>query len=108
MNNKIIETLDLTNCKSSLEMHERIKKAFDFPECYGENWDAFIDFMKSECDANIIIVVGCNTVSKKLIPYVGKMKELLEREKTHRMKFGEKLEIIYRDAEDIDIDQYKF
>lgn len=108
MNNKIIETLDLTNCKDWYDFHERIRIAFDFPECYGKNWDAFIDFMKSECDADIIIIVGCNTISKKLISDVEKMKELLDREKMRREKHGEKLEMIYRDVNDTDIKQFKF
>jgi RNAse (barnase) inhibitor barstar len=31
---------DLTGCKFLGELRQRIKKAFDFPDWYGENWDA--------------------------------------------------------------------
>ena len=42
MEKKII-TLDLTGCKYLGELHQRIRIAFDFPEWYGENRDAFWD-----------------------------------------------------------------
>lgn len=35
--------LDLTDCRYLGELHRRIKVAFDFPDYYGENWDAFYD-----------------------------------------------------------------
>ena len=47
---KIIE-LDLTGCKTLGELHERIRVAFDFPEWYGKNWDAFHDFYGANWDA---------------------------------------------------------
>ena len=50
--------LDLTGCKSLWDIHERIRKAFDFPEWYGKNWSAFWDLLWSECDANRVISGG--------------------------------------------------
>ena len=41
MDEKKVITLDLTGCKYLGELHERIRAAFDFPEWYGANWDAF-------------------------------------------------------------------
>ena len=41
MKEKKIVTLDLTDCKYLGEIHQRIKKAFHFPDFYGENWSAF-------------------------------------------------------------------
>ena len=41
---KIVK-LDFTECKNYLEFHERIRKAFDFPDWYGKNWDAFWDLL---------------------------------------------------------------
>ena len=61
---KIIE-LDLTGCKTIYEIHERIRVAFDFPEWYGENWDAFRDLIRTDCDAQKVIVKGENTLSPK-------------------------------------------
>lgn len=41
MKKEKIVTLDLTGCKYLGEIHQRIKKAFDFPDFYGENRDVF-------------------------------------------------------------------
>ena len=42
MSRKIKEiNLDFTGVKTLWELHERIRVAFDFPEWYGKNWDAF-------------------------------------------------------------------
>ena len=41
MEEKKTITLDLTGCKYLGELHERIRIAFNFPEWYGANWDAF-------------------------------------------------------------------
>lgn len=58
MKEKKIVTLDLTDCKYLGEIHQRIKKAFHFPDFYGENWSAFWDLLRSECDADKVIIVG--------------------------------------------------
>ena len=65
MEQKKIITLDLTDCKYLGEIHERIRVAFDFPEWYGANWDAFWDLLRSECDADELKIIGINTLSKK-------------------------------------------
>ncbi|MBE6762826.1 MAG: hypothetical protein E7553_00520 [Ruminococcaceae bacterium] len=54
---KIIE-LDLTNCRTLYDLHERIRIAFDFPDWYGKNWSAFWDLLWSECDADKVIIRG--------------------------------------------------
>ncbi len=61
---KIIE-LDLSGCKTGYELHERIRMAFDFPEWYGKNWDAFHDLLRTECDADKVVIKGINTLSQK-------------------------------------------
>ena len=75
----------------------RIKKAFDFPDFYGENWDAFWDLLWSECDANKIVVIGEKTVSKELIPSVEMVNKILQELKEDRKKYGDELEIELRD-----------
>ena len=35
--------LDFTECKTLGEVHQVLKKNFDFPEYYGENWSALWD-----------------------------------------------------------------
>ena len=62
---KTIE-LDLTGCKYLGEIHERIRKAFNFPEWYGANWDAFWDLLWSECDANKVIIKAKKPFPKNL------------------------------------------
>lgn len=94
---KKIVTLDLTDCRFLGEIHLRIKKAFDFPDFYGENWDAFWDLLWSECDANKIVVIGEKTVSKELIPSVEMVNKILQELKEDRKKYGDKLEIEIRD-----------
>ncbi|WP_353616520.1 barstar family protein [Clostridium sp. D33t1_170424_F3] len=89
---KII-TLDLTDCKYLGEIHQRIKKAFDFPDFYGENWSAFMDLLWTECDANRIIVLGEHTVPKELEPSVKMINEILQELKDFRAEFNDFIEI---------------
>ena len=74
---KIIE-LDVTGCRNLYELHERIRVAFDFPEWYGRNWDAFWDLLWSECDADKVIIKGENTLSAKFDKHLCKMHKVLE------------------------------
>ena len=74
---KIIE-LDLTGCKYLYDLHERIRIAFDFPEWYGKNWDAFWDLLWSECDADKVIIKGENTLPKDFNNAITNMHECLD------------------------------
>jgi len=95
MEEKKIVTLDLTGCRYLGELHQRIKKAFDFPDFYGENWDAFWDLLRSECDADKVVVVG-DSVSKELSTSVQTMKEILEEFQELCDKDGDPVEIEIR------------
>ena len=75
---KIIE-LDLTGCKTLGGLHERIRVAFDFPEWYGKNWDAFHDLIRTECDADKVVVKGINTISSKFAEDINLLSEILKR-----------------------------
>ena len=96
MEQEKIITLDLTGCKYLGEIHQRIKKAFGFPDFYGENWSAFWDLLWSECDANKVVIVGEETVSKELKPSVETMNGILQELKEDRIKYGELIEIEIR------------
>ena len=74
-------TIDLTNCKYIMELHERIKKGLDLEEGYGRNWSAFWDEINRNIAYDYIIVKGSQTVSKELKGSVEKMREILERNK---------------------------
>ncbi len=93
MKDKKSVKLDLTGCKYLGEIHRRIKEAFDFPDFYGENWDAFWDLLRSECDADIINIYGEDTVSKELRPSVEIMNRILKEFQTHCAKYGERITI---------------
>ena len=87
MEKKKIITLDLTDCKYLGELHERIRAAFDFPEWYGANWDAFWDLLWSECDADEVLVVGVNTMPKELVEYMSEIYVILDRKVEERNKY---------------------
>lgn len=75
---KTIE-LDLTGCTCLSEIHERIKVAFDFPEWYGKNWNAFWDLLWSDCDANKVIIKGEHSLPSNFDKHIDKLHEILER-----------------------------
>ena len=93
MEEKKTVTLDLTGCQSLGEIHQRIKKAFDFPDFYGQNWDAFWDLLRNECDANKIEVLGEDTVSKELEPSIEMINEILQEFKEHCARYNDWVEI---------------
>ena len=63
---KIIE-LDLTGCEYQYDMHEKIKVAFDFPDWYGMNWNAFWDTITGLVELpKQLVFIGWNNISKKL------------------------------------------
>ena len=77
----IIKTIDLTNCKYLMELHERIKNGLNLDEDYGRNWYAFWDEINRNIKCDFITVKGSETVSKELKSSVEKMREILERNK---------------------------
>ena len=85
--------LDLTGCKYLGEIHQRIKKAFDFPDFYGENWSAFWDLLRSECDADKVIVLWEKAVSEELRPSVKMIYKILKEFQEHHAKYGDQVEI---------------
>ncbi len=81
-------TLDLTGCKYLGELHERIRIAFDFPEWYGKNWDAFWDLLWSNCEAEMVEIVGEYTLSKEFLPELKLMHEVLQQSKFESKKYN--------------------
>ena len=68
-----IITLDLGECQHIDEMHQRIKSAFQFPDYYGENWDAFWDLIDGTRDNTMVEIQGISTMPKELREEAGKM-----------------------------------
>ena len=73
-----IITLDLGECQHIDEMHQRIKSAFQFPDYYGENWDAFWDLIDGTRDNTMVEIQGISTMPKELREEAGKMILCLE------------------------------
>ncbi|MBQ8719083.1 MAG: barstar family protein [Clostridia bacterium] len=84
---KIIE-LDLTGCEYLFDIHERIRIAFDFPDWYGKNWSAFWDLLRSECDADQVIIKGTNSLSHEFDSHLNKLYEILGRNINFRQKLS--------------------
>ncbi len=78
--------LDLTDCKHLYDLHERIRVAFDFPEWYGKNWNAFWDLLWSECDADQVIIIGEYTMPKEFDKQLAMMHETLDELSEWRKK----------------------
>lgn len=89
MESKKTVILDLTDCKYLGELHERIRVAFDFPEWYGANWDAFWDLLRSECDAEKLEIAGIETLPKEFDNQIETMKYVLEMFKNNCKKYDE-------------------
>lgn len=87
MDEKKIITLDLTNCKYLGELHKRIKEAFDFPDFYGENWDAFWDLLGTHCDVDGVKIIGEHTLPKEFENDIKSMHELLQINREAHAKY---------------------
>ena len=76
--NKMI--LDLTGCKSLLELHLIIKDTFGFPDFYGNNLSALWDSMWEYCPPNTIVYIkGVGTLPKNFDEYMSKVFRVLRR-----------------------------
>ncbi len=78
-----IAFLDLTGVSDLEDLHNRIKKALDFPDYYGANWNAFWDCLNRDCDVDFVKIIGCSTTTQKLTPHIEKMKELLDKNRNY-------------------------
>ena len=71
--------LDLTDCRSWKDLHDRIRKLFAFPDYYGENWDAMWDCLNDlfrKDDSGEIIVRGAATIPKEMQEELEELKEI--------------------------------
>lgn len=84
-------SLNLTGCSTCLDLHDRIKHTFDFPDCYGRNWSAFYDFMCTEVPSSHIVVTGAYSVPVAIQDEVSRMIAELEDVKSARLKLNDML-----------------
>ena len=88
MEDRVVATLDLTDCKYLGELHQRIKAALDFPEHYGMNWSAFWDSLSFDTPVEYVKIIGEHTVAENLKKHLDKMHVLLQRCKDERASYG--------------------
>ena len=86
--------LDMGGCKYIGEMHERIRLAFGFPEWYGGNWDAFWDFLRSECEVEYLHVSGAGTANEDIREELLTMENILKRYKVNCGRYGERFDFL--------------
>lgn len=72
--------LDLSGCESLLDIHEQIRAAFHFPDWYGKNWSAFWDLLRSECDADKVIIKGEHSIPEEYAKHLNIMHSVLDKE----------------------------
>ncbi|WML56078.1 barstar family protein [Neobacillus sp. PS2-9] len=62
-----IVTIDVTNIKTTKELHTLLKERLDFPDFYGENWDAFWDVITGLIELPTIVqFIGWSYLEKNL------------------------------------------
>ena len=81
-------TLDLTRCETLYEVHSRIQKAFDFPDWYGKNLDAFYDLLRTECDADEVLIIGTKDLSNELKEELNSLCFILEKKAEFNKNLG--------------------
>lgn len=63
---KELYTIDFTNVQSYLELHFIIRKALDWPDYYGCNWDAFWDCLTNMVGRPVHIeIIGLDMIERK-------------------------------------------
>ena len=87
MDEKKLIILDLTGCKYLGELHERIRVAFDFPEWYGANLDALWDLLRSDCDADEVIIQNTENITDELKEYMKKVYEVFDKNVSEHEKY---------------------
>ena len=89
--------LDLTDCKTWDDMHERFKVALHFPDYYGCNWSAFEDSLLMESDVTFIEIRGEHTMPSSFAADLNMMHEILAYIKEKREKYAEEFDYVIMD-----------
>jgi ribonuclease inhibitor len=59
--------IDFSDCKSTLQIHAKLKEALEFPDYYGKNWSALWDMLTGYLDYPMIIKLkGLNSLPLEL------------------------------------------
>lgn len=74
-------TLDFTNMKYPAQLHRELKTKFEFPDYYGENWDALWDCLVGwyEDDENVTVEIkGLETMPDDMRQYAQNMLKVFD------------------------------
>ncbi len=72
-------TIDFTEVQHYLEMHHIIRQALDFPDYYGNNWDAFWDCLTDMLGHPVHIeIIGLEVIKQKFGNTAEKMLDILK------------------------------
>jgi ribonuclease inhibitor len=86
--------IDLSNIKSSKDLHSLLKTNLKFPNFYGQNWDAFWDAISGLVELPIKIEFKGWAILEKNLPSDAKiLKELLEE--YNNQNYREKREFLF-------------
>lgn len=96
-------TVDLTGCKYVMEFWNRIKVAFDFPEYFGNNWDAFSDLIEGDCPAHLVTIIGANKLPRtwqtlKGISFPEMIQKILQNNKEFKARYNYEFDYVFIDA----------
>ena len=58
--------MNLKNVSSLKEFHELVKKSFSFPDYYGENQDAFWDYISEIFEPTEVKIIGYNELNTEM------------------------------------------
>lgn len=76
--------LDFSDCKFLGEIHKVMKKAFDFPDYYGENLSALWDLLDGYTDEQLHIhIIGWENLPQEFSDYKAKMLNIFSRVTKH-------------------------
>ena len=72
--------LNFSDCKFLGEIHKVMKKAFDFPDYYGENLSALWDLLDGYTDEQLYIhITGWESLPQEFSDYKTKMLNIFSR-----------------------------
>ncbi len=87
--------LDFSNVRYYSEMQKVIKEEFDFPDYYGENWDAFWDCLTDMTGREIHIkIIGLERIERKFGSEIQTMIDILKEFKHyHKDRYCDRIRI---------------
>ncbi|MBR0345051.1 MAG: barstar family protein [Rudaea sp.] len=81
--------INVSDVRSPEELHELLYQAFEFPEYYGRNWDAFDEYMRNVVAPRAIRVSGLMNMRfrmpKEAKLFVACLQDFVAKDTEHRI-----------------------